>query len=265
MSHHKISVQDVRFAFPGGGPVLDGVSFEIGHGESVAVVGANGAGKTTLLKHLNGILLPERGHVAVGDVKVGPGTLAHVRQAVGTVFQDPDDQLFMPSVFEDVAFGPLNFGMEAQDCASRVQSCLEEVGAWHLRERAPHQLSGGEKRRVAIAAVLAMSPGILLLDEPSTGLDPKGRRQIIELLKGFSHSKIIVSHDLELVRDLCPRTIILHEGKVAADGITDDLLLDAPLMNRAGLEVPASLRPCLSCGKTNASRPAGQSLQATSC
>ncbi|CAA6604124.1 putative enzyme [Rhodospirillaceae bacterium LM-1] len=262
MSHHRLAVQNVHFAYPGGEQVLSGLSFEIGHGDSVGVVGANGAGKTTLLKHLNGILLPNQGHVTVGDVRVTEGSLAHVRQTVGTVFQDPDDQLFMPSVFEDVAFGPLNFGMDAQDCASRVQSCLEQVGAWHLKDRAPHQLSGGEKRRVAIAAVLSMSPGILLLDEPSTGLDPKGRRQIIDLLKGFSHSKVIVSHDLELVRDLCPRTIVLCEGKVAADGKTDALLMDAALMDRAGLEVPASLRPCLSCGKTNALQPAGHDPQA---
>lgn len=253
MSHHRVAVDDLGFSYPDGTAALAGVSFEIGHGESVAVVGANGAGKSTLLLHLNGILLADTGRVIVGDLPVTATTLAHVRRTVGTVFQDPDDQLFMPTVFDDVAFGPLNFGMPESECRERVRRCLEQVGAWHLRDRPPHRLSGGEKRRVAVAAVLAMSPDILLLDEPSTGLDPRGRRQVIELLRGFSHTKLIVSHDLDLVLDLCPRTLLLHEGRLVADGPSRRLLGDAPLLERCGLEVPPGARPCPHCGRVAAS------------
>jgi cobalt/nickel transport system ATP-binding protein len=250
MSHHRIAAEALCFAYQKNEPVLTDVSFEIRHGESVAIVGPNGAGKTTLLKMLNGILFPNGGKAVVGDLAVTPATLVHVRKSVGTVFQDPDDQLFMPSVEEDVAFGPLNFGMPEADALQRVRDCLELVGAWHLRARPPHHLSGGEKRRVAIAAVLAMAPDILLLDEPTTGLDPKGRRQVINLLKGFTHSKLVVSHDLEMVLDLCPRTIMLADGRVIADGKTQDLLADARLLEQASLEMPPSLRPCQTCGQT---------------
>lgn len=249
MSHHRLAAQNLHFAYPGEEAVLKGVSFEIRHGESVAIVGANGAGKTTLLMHLNGVLQAGHGEVTVGDLKVSERTLPQVRRTVGTVFQDADDQLFMPTVLDDVAFGPLNAGLEEVDCKERARACLEQVGAWHLRDRPPHHLSGGEKRRVAIAAVLAMSPDILLLDEPTTGLDPKGRRQIIDLLRGFEHSKIVVSHDLEMVLDLCPRVIVLCAGKVAADGAAERLLGDAALMDGSGLEVPARLKPCPACGK----------------
>ncbi len=248
MSHHRVVVEAVRFAYPDGTWALDGVSFELGHGESVAVIGANGAGKSTLLLHLNGILTADSGRIVVGDLPVAHGTLTHLRRTVGTVFQDPDDQLFMPTVFDDVAFGPLNLGMPEADCRARVRDCLERVGAWHLRDRPPHRLSGGEKRRVAVAAVLAMSPDILLLDEPSTGLDPRGRRQVIELLRGFAHTKLVVTHDLDLVLELCPRTIVLHEGRVAADGPSRTLLGDAALLERCGLEVPVAARPCPRCG-----------------
>lgn len=248
MSHHRLAAKDVHFSYPDGTIALRGVDFEIHHGESVGLVGANGAGKTTLLSLLNGVLTPQKGEVIVGDLKLSPETLSHARRTVGTVFQDPDDQLFMPSVFEDVAFGPMNYGMTSDDCLPLAQSCLEQVGAWHLKDKPPHHLSGGEKRRVAIAAVLAMSPDILLMDEPSTGLDPKGRRQIISLLQGFTHSKLVVSHDLEMVLDLCPRVIVLCGGQVAADGPARNLLSDAALMDMAGLEVPESLKPCKSCG-----------------
>jgi len=248
VSHHRISLEDVGFTYPDGTSALSDVSLEVVHGESVAIVGANGAGKSTLLLHLNGVLLASRGRVVVGDLPVTRDTLPHVRRTVGTVFQDPDDQLFMPTVFDDVAFGPLNQGMPEAECRDRVRLCLEEVGAWHLRDRPPHRLSGGEKRRVAIAAVLAVSPDILLLDEPSTGLDPRGRRQVIELLRGFSHTKIIVTHDLDLVLRLCPRTVILSEGKVAADGPSQQLLGDFSLLDRCGLEGPPETLICPHCG-----------------
>lgn len=248
MSHHRLAAQGLRFSYPGGPEVLKGVDFEIRHGESVALVGANGAGKTTLLSLLNGVLAHNCGKIVVGDLVLGPAALVHARRTVGTVFQDPEDQLFMPTVYEDVAFGPMNLGMAPEDCLELAQSCLERVGAWHLKDRPPHHLSGGEKRRVAIAAVLAMSPDILLLDEPTTGLDPKGRRQVIDLLNGFTHSKLVVSHDLEMVLDMCPRTIMLCDGVVIADGPSESLLKDEVLLERTGLEKPESLKPCAVCG-----------------
>lgn len=248
MSHHRVQVCGLHYRYPDGTAALDGVSFEIRHGESVAIVGANGAGKSTLLLHLGGVLAPSQGRVVIGDLPVTGQTLPFVRRRVGMVFQEPDDQLFMPTVFEDVAFGPLNLGMPMEDCRERVQECLEQVGAWHLRDRPPHRLSAGEKRRAAMAAVLAMSPGILVLDEPSTGLDPRGRRQLIGLLRSFTHTKIIASHDLDLVLELSPRTILLHAGTVAADGPTTELLRDDALLERSGLERPPSLRRCPVCG-----------------
>ncbi len=184
----------------------------------------------------------------LGDLAVTSRTLAQVRQAVGAVFQDPDDQLFMPTVFDDVAFGPLNLELPEAECRQRVQLSLEQVGAWHLRARPPHRLSGGEKRRVAIAAVLAMSPAILALDEPSAGLDPQSRRQIIGLLKALPHTRIVATHDLEMALELCPRTICLRQGEIAADGATAAVLGDAALMEACGLEIPASLTPCPRCG-----------------
>jgi len=248
VSHHRIAIENLGFTYPDGTVALTGVSLEVVHGESVALVGANGAGKSTLLLHLNGVLMATEGSVVVGDLPVTRETLPNIRRAVGTVFQDPEDQLFMPTVFDDVAFGPLNLRMPADQARARVQACLEQVGAWHLRDRPPHRLSAGEKRRVAVAAVLAMSPDILLLDEPSTGLDPRGRRQVIELLRGFAHTKLIVTHDLDLAVELCPRAVILDAGRVVADGPTNRILGDDALLERCGLETPPSARPCPRCG-----------------
>ncbi|MCG2660742.1 MAG: energy-coupling factor ABC transporter ATP-binding protein, partial [Kiritimatiellae bacterium] len=198
MSHHLVEVRDLHFAYPDGTDALKGVSFRITHGESVALVGANGAGKSTLLLHLNGYLTPTRGEVRIGDVPLTRETVVSARHAIGMVFQDPDDQLFMPTVFEDVAFGPLNAGLPATEVEQHVVSALERVGMAHLRDRPPYKLSAGEKRAVAIATVLAMSPDVLVMDEPSSHLDPRGRRRLIELLKSFKHTKIIATHDLEL-------------------------------------------------------------------
>lgn len=243
-----MEIAALRYRYPQGPLALDGVSAHIGHGESVALVGANGAGKSTLLQHLVGLLLPEQGSLTIGETPVVPGTLGHIRRSVGLLFQDPDDQLFMPTVLEDVAFGPLNQGIPAEQSRALALRCLEQVDAVGLGERAPYQLSGGEKRRVALAAVLANDPAILVLDEPSAGLDPYSRRQLIQLLDGFEHTKLIASHDLELVLELCPRTIMLDSGKVAADGPTAQLLGDEALLRRCRLERPASLSPCPTCG-----------------
>ena len=185
MSHHIIEVKDLQYTYPDGTPALRGVSFLLTHGETVALVGANGAGKSTLLLHLNGCLIPQAGMVRIGDFPLTGKTLPHVRRTVGMVFQDPDDQLFMPVVHDDVAFGPLNLGLPPEDVEERVRDALSIVGATHLKDRPPYRLSGGEKRSVAIASVLSMAPSILVMDEPTSSLDPKARRQLIHLLKTF--------------------------------------------------------------------------------
>jgi len=247
MSHHIVAANELSFSYADGTAALSNLSFSIHHGESVAIVGANGAGKSTLLLHLNGTLTPGSGQVRVGDYPLTKETLAEVRRTVGMVFQDPDDQLFMPTVAEDVAFGPLNLGFPAAEVEERVNDALQQVDALHLRERPPFRLSGGEKRAVAIATVLAMSPDILVMDEPTTGLDPLSRRRLIELLGGFRHTKIIATHDLDLVLDLCPRTIVMHRGKIAADGPTAELFQDEALLTRCHLERPLRLQACPVC------------------
>jgi len=242
MSHHVVEVRDLAFAYPDGTEALKGVSFRITHGECVAVIGGNGAGKSTLLQHLNGYLMPVCGTVRVGDFSLTRETAAAVRRSVGMVFQDADDQLFMPTVFEDVAFGPLNFGLSAGDVEERAMSALERVGMAHLRARPPYKLSAGEKRAVAIATVLAVLPDVLVMDEPSSNLDPRGRRRLIELLRTFEHTRIIATHDLEMVVEICPRVIVLDGGQVVADGSTAAILGDEALMLKHGLEKPHSLR-----------------------
>ncbi|MBN1868848.1 ABC transporter ATP-binding protein [Candidatus Sumerlaeota bacterium] len=242
MSHHPVEVRDLDFVYPDGTQALDGVSFRIEHGGSVGLVGANGSGKSTLLLHLDGCLTPLRGEVRIGDVPISPKTVAAVRRSVGMVFQDPDDQLFMPTVFEDVAFGPLNMGLPADEIERRVLASLERVGASHLRDRPPYRLSAGEKREVSIATALATSPDVLVMDEPSSSLDPRGRRRLIELLTSFEHTKIVASHDLELVVETCSRVIVLDAGRIVAEGATVEVLDDEPLMLAHGLERPHILR-----------------------
>ena len=249
MSHHIVEAQDLHFTYPDGTEVLRGVSFRITHGESVAIVGANGAGKSTLLLHLNGYLTATAGLVRIGDDPILSGNLKQVRRAVGLVFQDPDDQLFMPTVFDDVAFGPLNMGLPVDEVKNKVETALKTVGAWHLHDRPPYRLSGGEKRAVSIATVISMSPDILVMDEPTSNLDPRSRRGLIELLKGFTHTKIIATHDLDMVMDLCHRTLVIGEGRIIADGPTGDIMQDEELLAASSLEKPLSLRACPSCGK----------------
>lgn len=248
MSHHSIDVRDLHFAYPDGTPALRGASFSIGHGESVAIVGPNGAGKSTLLLHLVGLNHPRSGVVDIGGVPVVKETLADVRRSVGMVFQDADDQLFMPTVADDVAFGPVNLGLPADIVEERVTEALSRVGALALRDRPPHRLSGGEKRVVSIATVLAMCPNVLVMDEPSSNLDPRARRRLIELLATFEHTRIIATHDLDMALELCERTIVMKEGVVRADGPTRELFSDAAMLEECGLEQPAAMRPCSVCG-----------------
>ncbi|HIJ80295.1 MAG TPA: ABC transporter ATP-binding protein [Desulfuromonadales bacterium] len=248
MSHHIVEVRNLRYVYSDGTAALNGVSFRITHGESVAVIGANGAGKSTLLQHLNGFLEPGDGEVLIGETPLTKATLPIIRRTVGMVFQNPDDQLFMPTVFDDVAFGPLNLGLEPDLVERRVMESLQRVDAGHLRDKPPYHLSGGEKKRVAIATVLAMAPDILVMDEPTSGLDPFSRRQLMALLREFRHTKIFTSHDLDMVLELCPRTIVLHEGVVMADGPTRDIFRNEELLSTCRLEQPLSMQRCPACG-----------------
>ena len=242
MSHHYLRFDDVHYRYPNGYEALCGVSFCITHGEKVALVGANGAGKSTLLLHTNGLLIPSQGEVVMGGIKLTRRTLPLVRQSVGLVFQDSDNQLFMPTVEEDVAFGPSNMRLEPEEIRRRVTEALDAVGALDLRGESPFRLSGGQKKRVAIATVLAMEPSVLVMDEPTSNLDPRARRQIIDLIRRFSHTTLIATHDMEMVLDLCDRTIVMKEGRIVADGSTRHVFGDLALLEECGLEQPCELR-----------------------
>lgn len=242
MSHHIVEARDLIYRYPDGTKGLDGVSFRITHGESVAIVGENGAGKSTLLLHLNGYLTASEGFVRIGDHPITPANINTIRRTVGVLFQNPDDQLFMPTVFDDVAFGPLNLGFDNEEVEEAVTMALDTVGVKHLAKRPPYKLSQGEKRSVTIATVLAMSPDILVMDEPTSSLDPKSRRRLIDQLKTFKHTKIIATHDMDMALDLCERTIVLHAGRVAADGKTGEILRDEKLLAQSNLEMPLRLQ-----------------------
>jgi cobalt/nickel transport system ATP-binding protein len=249
VSHHLVEAQGLGYTYPDGTTALREVSFRVTHGESVGIVGANGAGKSTLLLHVAGVLMPTAGTLRVGNYLLTERVLRQVRRTVGMVFQDPDDQLFMPTVRDDVAFGPLNMGLAPPEIEDRVRSALETVGAAHLVDRPPYRLSGGEKRAVAIATVLSMSPDMLVMDEPTAGLDPVARRGLLQLLATFTHTKLIAGHDLDMILELCARTIVLHEGRVTADGPTRDILRDDELLSANRLERPLRLQACPICGR----------------
>jgi cobalt/nickel transport system ATP-binding protein len=239
-----LRVNDLSYAYPGGQKALEGVSFEVAAGESVGLVGPNGAGKTTLFLCLSGVLsIPSGAANVAGLDPADRGQRRGLPAKVGIIFQDSDDQLFSTTVSDDVAFGPLNLGLTPAEVHQRVTEALKHVGLQGFEARVPFHLSGGEKRRVALAGVLAMRPEILLLDEPSSHLDPRGRRELIHLITGLSVTKILASHDLEFILETCRRAIVLDAGRVMADGPARTLLADAALMNAHGLEVPHSLTP----------------------
>ncbi|MEW6087916.1 MAG: ABC transporter ATP-binding protein [bacterium] len=242
MSHHIIEAENIHFVYPDGTKAVNGISFKIVHGESVGIVGPNGAGKSTLILQLNGFFLPSSGHLNIGGTPVNKNTKTEIRRHVGLVFQDPDDQLFMPTVFDDVAFGPLNLGLSPEIVEQRVNKSLSTVGCMELKQKPSHHLSMGQKRAVSIATVLSMEPDILVMDEPTSFLDHYSRRHLINLLKKFTHTKIIVSHDLDLVLDVCERCIMLNDGKIQADGVTKDILLNKTLLEKNKLELPLSLQ-----------------------
>ncbi|MBX3066837.1 MAG: ABC transporter ATP-binding protein [Anaerolineae bacterium] len=238
MSDAIISVQQLTYRYPDGHLALDRLSFDITAGEKVALIGPNGAGKSTLLLHLNGVLRGTTGRIVINALPLEDANVRQIRAQVGLVFQNPDDQLFSPRVAEDVAFGPLNMGLSPAEVKIRVDRALAAVGLGDYGDRLSFHLSGGEKKRVAIATVLSMEPSILLLDEPSSGLDPRTRRSLIELLASFREQTMLIStHDMRLAYALCQRAIILDGGKIAADGGID-LLHDQALMEQHGLETP---------------------------
>ena len=242
MSHHFVDFRDVRYQYPDGTDALKGVTFRVTHGQSVGIVGANGAGKSTLLLHMNGYLMPLSGTVTIGDILLQKGTAQEIRRRVGVVFQNPDDQLFMPTVFDDVAFGPLNLGLDEASVRERVEGALRQVNGLGLKDKPPHRLSGGQKSAVAIASVIAMEPDILVMDEPAANLDPRARRSLISLLRTFTHTKIVASHDLDLILDVCDRCIVIRDGTVAADGPVEQILSDRHLLEENNLELPLSLQ-----------------------
>jgi len=256
-----LQVRDLAFHYPDGRFALRGLTFAIEPGERVALVGPNGAGKSTLLLHLNG-LLPGKGYehhhhgfdleshrhapapsVFVHGKPATPENMSEVRRAVGLLFQDPDDQLFCPTVMEDVVFGPLNFGVEPAAARQRAVECLRRVGLEGFEDRAANHLSFGERKRACLAGVLACEPSVLVLDEPTANLDPRARRQLIALLQDLPAAMVVATHDLEMALRLCPRTLVLDGGRLVADGPTRHVLADEELMLERGLEVPLSLQP----------------------
>ncbi|MGW1276260.1 energy-coupling factor ABC transporter ATP-binding protein [Streptomyces tsukubensis] len=239
----SLHISGLAYAYPDGHQALFGVDLTVGRGERVALLGPNGAGKTTLVLHLNGILGGGAGTVAVGGLPVERGRLAEIRRRVGIVFQDPDDQLFMPTVREDVAFGPANAGVRGPELERRVTAALERVGMAAHAERPPHHLSFGQRRRVAVATVLVMEPEILVLDEPSSNLDPASRRELAGLLRSLDVTVLMVTHDLPYALELCPRAVVLGDGVIAADGPTRELLADGVLLRAHRLELPYGFDP----------------------
>jgi cobalt transport protein ATP-binding subunit len=232
-----LSVRNLRFSYHDHHEALRGVSFDLCEGDKVALVGPNGAGKSTLMLHLNGILRGQ-GEVIVGGERITRDNLPAIRGMVGLVFQNPDDQLFSPTVFEDVAFGPLHMGLSKDEVLARVEAALQAVRMSNYRDRMSHHLSVGEKKRIAIATVLSMNPQILVLDEPSAGLDPRARRTLINLLRELPITMLVSTHDMKLVEELFPRTIVMDEGLIVADGETKEILADERFLNAHGLEKP---------------------------
>jgi cobalt/nickel transport system ATP-binding protein len=240
---YALEVRALAYTYPDGHQALFDCGVAIERGERVALLGPNGAGKTTLVLHLNGVLKPSVGSVFVGGLEVKKENLREVRRRVGIVFQDPDDQLFMPTVFEDVAFGPRNLGLSSEETDVRVKAALSAVGMEDYSDRPPHHLSFGQRRRVAVATVLAMEPEILVLDEPTSNLDPASRRELAEILKSLDLTMLMVSHDLPYALELCPRSLLMNEGTLVADGRTRDILSDKALMSANRLELPYGFDP----------------------
>lgn len=236
----SIEIKDLYYKYPDGYEALKGIDLTLCKGESLGIVGSNGAGKSTLLLQLTGINRPSSGKIEINSLEVNKNNLAKIRKDIGFVFQNPEDQLFTTSIYEDVAFGPKNYKLSRQEVDKRVTESLEKVGILELKNRAPYRLSGGQKNLAAIATAISMDPSILIMDEPTSALDPKARRKLINLLNSFDYTKIIASHDLDMILDTCERTIVLKNGQIVANGNTKDILLDKNLMEECDLELPLS-------------------------
>lgn len=241
MSELSLQIKDLAYAYPDGHQALFGVNLDLRRGEKVALLGPNGAGKTTLVMHLNGIIPTMQGTVSVAGQVVAADNkeqLTEIRHKVGIVFQDPDDQLFMPTVGEDVAFGPYNAGLRGTELENAVKTALELVGMYEFLDRPPHHLSFGQRRRVAVATVLAMKPEILVMDEPSSNLDPASRRELADIVRSLDVTLLMVTHDLPFAYELCERSVILSGGVIVADGSTESILKDSDLLSANRLELP---------------------------
>lgn len=243
MTEAALRVENLSFAYPDGRQVLFSCSLRVAAGERVAILGPNGAGKTTLLLHLNGIHTAGAGTVEVGGMPVIKQNLKEIRRRVGIVFQDPDDQLFMPTVRDDVAFGPSNLGLRGDALAHSVEQALEAVGMADHADRVPHHLSFGQRRRVALATVLAMEPEVLVLDEPSSNLDPLARSELAKIVLSLDLTVLMVTHDLPYALELCPRSLVMNNGTIVADGTTGEILSDSELMAANRLSLPYGFSP----------------------
>jgi cobalt/nickel transport system ATP-binding protein len=242
MHHNSVLIENLSYTYPDGTPALKEIAFSIRASERVALIGANGSGKSTLQLHLNGILTPQSGQVKVGRWEVNAQNLQQIRNFVGLVFQNPDDQIFMPTVWEDIAFGPMNKGLRGTTLKQRVIAAMQavDIDPHRYGRRNPDNLSGGEKKRVAIAGVLAMQPQVLVLDEPSAQLDPRSRRHLIDLLQNLPLTQLIATHDLDLALELCDRTLILDRGQVVYDGKTAAVMSNPDFLHQHALESPLS-------------------------
>lgn len=242
MTDYSIRMTRLNYSYPDGTKALTDIDLDVRPGERVAIVGPSGAGKSTLLLHLNGVLTGS-GSIKVLNLNLESSNLREIRKSVGLLFQDPNDQLFCPTVFEDIAFGPMNLGVPADDVPQRVEKALRDSGLEQsIRSRSSHHLSLGERRRVSLATVLAMNPAILGMDEPTSNLDPRNRRHLVDVVSALGATLVIATHDLEFVLDVCSRTVVMDRGKIWADGGTHAILSDAHLMETHGLEVPMSLK-----------------------
>ena len=237
-----IHIEQLGVKYHDGNQVINGLTLEVKDGETVGIIGANGAGKSTLLMSMVGILFPHEGTIRIDGVMLEKNNLRAIRARTGVVFQNPDDQLFMSNVFDDIAFGPRNYGMKEVDIGQRITRVMEELGVEKLQHMSSHKLSGGEKRIIAIATVLVMEPSVILFDEPSSFLDPKTRRRLIKLLRGLEVTKVIATHDLDMALELCDRIVVLKDGRVFAEGAAKKILTDERLLEEAGLELPFCLQ-----------------------
>ena len=242
MSHINIDVENLTFGYEKENPILKNITFKAKENDSIGIIGANGVGKSTLLKLLVGLNLNYEGSIRVEDIPVEKNTLNKIRERIGYVFQDSDNQLFMSKVYDDIAFGPRNYGFSEEEVKRRVDRALKIVHIENLKDKQVHKMSGGEKKLASIATIFAMVPDIILMDEPSISLDPKNRRNLINILNEFDHLKIIASHDLDMILDTCNRTILMSNGKIIKDGYTKEILLDKKLLEDNDLELPLSLQ-----------------------